>query len=75
MHDLKFLQGQAAERRRLGAILLSPEAVGLERAAIELAFGTTLKADAARRTLESARGAPAHLTSRRVASKGGIDGQ
>ena len=51
MIDLGFLRGQAAERRRLGAILLAPEADGRERAAIELAFNTNLSVEAARRAL------------------------
>ena len=51
MNDLRFLQGQASERRRLGAILLAPEAEGRERTAIELALNTGLSIEDARRAL------------------------
>lgn len=54
MRDLRFLQGQAAERRRLGAILLAPEADGRERAAIELALNTNVSVEDARRALAAA---------------------
>ena len=49
--QLQFLQGRAAERRRLGSILLAPEADGRERTAIELALKTGLSAEDARRAL------------------------
>lgn len=50
-HDLSFAQGRAAERRRVAAILLAPEAAGREHVAIELALNSTLDVAAALKTL------------------------
>ena len=49
MSDLDFARGLASERTRFREIVLASEAVGRERAAIEL--NTELSPDAARRTL------------------------
>jgi len=51
MSDLDFARGLASERTRFREIVLASEAVGRERAAIELALNTELSPDAARRTL------------------------
>ncbi len=64
MIDDQFLRGQAAERRRVSEILLSRDAQGRERLAIELAVNTGLSVDGAVRTLseiaaiDAARGEP-----------------
>jgi hypothetical protein len=51
MDGLDFARGLASERARFREIVLASEAVGRERAAIELALNTELSPDAARRTL------------------------
>ena len=51
MSKLDFARGLASERTRFREIVLASEAVGRERAAIELALNTELSPDAARRTL------------------------
>ncbi|HEY8126151.1 MAG TPA: hypothetical protein VIF88_12125 [Methylocystis sp.] len=59
MSELDFARGLASERTRFREIVLASEAVGRERAAIELALNTELSPDAARRTLrELAAAAP-----------------
>ena len=52
-HDLSFAQGRAAERRRVAAILLAPEAAGRERLAIEIALNSTLDVAGALKTLDA----------------------
>jgi hypothetical protein len=49
--NLDFARGLASERTRLREIALASEAVGKERAAIELALNTQLSPEAARRAL------------------------
>ena len=56
MSDLDFARGLASERTRFREIVLASEAVGRERAAIELALNTELSPDAARRTLRELAG-------------------
>jgi hypothetical protein len=47
MEDVRFVQGQIAERRRLATLLQSPLANGRERAAIELAFNSVFSVEEA----------------------------
>jgi len=49
--NLDFARGLLSERTRLREIALSSEAVGKERAAIELALDTQLSPEAARHAL------------------------
>ena len=47
METLEFAQGRAAERRRVAAILLAPQAKGRERIAIEIALNTPISVEGA----------------------------
>lgn len=62
MSDLDFGRGLAFERMRVREILLAPEAVGKERAAIELALNSGLSPEELRHLLRRAQ------TFRRAAS-------
>lgn len=57
MSDLDFGRGLAFERTRVREILLAPEAVGKERAAIELALNTGLSSEELKRLLRRAQAA------------------
>ncbi len=55
MSDLDFGRGLAFERMRVREILLAPEAVGKERAAIELALNSGLSPEESRHLLRRAQ--------------------
>jgi hypothetical protein len=48
---MEFIRGQVAERHRVSSIVLSPQARGRERAAIELALNSTVSVAGALTTL------------------------
>jgi hypothetical protein len=58
MDGLDFARGLASERTRFREIVLASEAIGRERAAIELALNTQLSPEAARRALRELANAP-----------------